>query len=56
MTASHAPPIVFADVNVLYASAPRDILIELALADVIELRWSQIVNLLMELHSRGTSV
>jgi hypothetical protein len=43
MTASPVAPIVFADANVLYASAPRDILIELALADIIELRWSPIV-------------
>jgi hypothetical protein len=33
-------PLVFADANALYASAPRDILIELALEAVITLRWS----------------
>lgn len=43
MTATPALPVVFADANVLYASAPRDILIELALADIIELRWSHLV-------------
>lgn len=43
MTAISALPVVFADANVLYASAPRDILIELALADIIELRWSPLV-------------
>jgi predicted nucleic acid-binding protein len=36
-------PLVFADANVLYASAPRDILIELALEAVIGLRWSPAV-------------
>jgi predicted nucleic acid-binding protein len=36
-------PLVFADANVLYASAPRDILIELALDAVIGLRWSPAV-------------
>jgi len=34
------PRLVFVDTNVLYASAPRDILIELALDEIIELRWS----------------
>lgn len=33
-------PVVFADANVLYAAALRDILIELALAGVIRLHWS----------------
>ncbi len=33
-------PVVFADANVLYSAALRDILIELALADVIRLHWS----------------
>jgi predicted nucleic acid-binding protein len=36
-------PLVFADANVLYASAPRDILIELALDGVIHLFWSPAV-------------
>jgi predicted nucleic acid-binding protein len=36
-------PVVFADANVLYNSALRDILIELALADIIKLHWSSIV-------------
>jgi len=36
-------PVVFADANVLYNSALRDILIELALADIIRLHWSPIV-------------
>lgn len=36
-------PVVFADANVLYNSALRDILIELALADIIRLRWSPVV-------------
>lgn len=36
-------PRVFADANVLYASAPRDILIELALAGIIQLRWSRTI-------------
>jgi hypothetical protein len=36
-------PLVFADANALYASAPRDILIELALEAVIGLRWSPAV-------------
>lgn len=34
------PPAVFADSNVLYATALRDILIELALERVIRLHWS----------------
>jgi predicted nucleic acid-binding protein len=38
-----ARSLVFADANVLYASAPRDILIELALEGVIGLRWSPTV-------------
>jgi predicted nucleic acid-binding protein len=38
-----ARPLVFADANVLYASALRDILIELILDAVIGLRWSPIV-------------
>lgn len=33
-------PVVFADANVLYAAALRDILIELALAGAIRLHWS----------------
>ena len=33
-------PVVFADANVLYAAALRDILIELALAGTIRLHWS----------------
>ena len=39
------PPsrIVFADANVLYTNALRDILIELALADVLTLHWSPAV-------------
>jgi predicted nucleic acid-binding protein len=36
-------PVVFADANVLYNSALRDILIELALADIITLHWSPVV-------------
>jgi hypothetical protein len=36
-------PVVFADANVLYNSALRDILIELALADIIRLHWSPLV-------------
>lgn len=35
MTAPQAEPRVFVDANVLYASAPRDILMELALDGVI---------------------
>jgi hypothetical protein len=33
-------PVVFADANVLYAAALRDILIELALAGALRLHWS----------------
>lgn len=40
---SGAAPIVFADANVLYRASLRDILIFLALADVIELHWSAAV-------------
>lgn len=36
-----APPIVFADANVLYSAALRDILIDLTLAEVIRVRWSE---------------
>jgi hypothetical protein len=36
-------PLVFADANALYASALRDILIELALEAIIGLRWSSAV-------------
>jgi predicted nucleic acid-binding protein len=35
-----AGPTVFADANVLYASALRDLLIQLAVAKIIDLRWS----------------
>ena len=35
-----AVPVVFTDANILYSSALRDIVIDLALADVIELHWS----------------
>ncbi len=38
------PSVVFADANVLYAPAVRDLLVELALARVIILRWSQQVH------------
>ena len=43
MTAPQAEPRVFVDANVLYASAPRDIMMELALDGVIQLRWSTAV-------------
>jgi predicted nucleic acid-binding protein len=33
-------PVVFADTNVLYSAALRDILIELALLDALRLHWS----------------
>jgi hypothetical protein len=33
-------PFVFADTNVLYSAALRDILIELALLDALRLHWS----------------
>jgi predicted nucleic acid-binding protein len=36
-------PAVFADANVLYSAALRDILIELAVARVIRLHWSEAV-------------
>ena len=39
MNVPTAAPVIFADANVLYARALRDILIELALAEVIQLRW-----------------
>lgn len=35
-----SPPAVLADANALYSAALRDILIELALADVVRLHWS----------------
>ena len=38
-----SPPLIFADANVLYASALRDILIELALDATVNLRWSPMV-------------
>lgn len=34
-------PVVFADANVLYAAAARDILIELALGGAVRLHWSE---------------
>ncbi len=43
MTARPIESRVFVDANVLYASAPRDILMELALDGVIQLRWSSAV-------------
>lgn len=41
------PPVplrLFCDANVLYASVLRNLLIRLALADVLELRWSKQVQ------------
>lgn len=35
-----APPVVFADANVLYSSALRDLLMQLAVDGTIVLRWS----------------
>jgi predicted nucleic acid-binding protein len=40
MTAPHLPKLVFADTNVLYGSATRDIFIELDVGGLISLRWS----------------
>lgn len=40
MSATTARPRVFADTSVLYGAALRDILIELALAEAIDLAWS----------------
>jgi predicted nucleic acid-binding protein len=40
MSAVVEPPTVIADANVLHGSAPRDILIELALIGIIRLCWS----------------
>lgn len=37
-------PVVFTDANVLYAAAPRDLLMELAVAQGIAVRWSQTVH------------
>lgn len=39
-----AGPTVFVDANVLYASSLRDLLVQLALADVLDLRWSASVQ------------
>lgn len=36
-----AAPVVFADANVLYSSALRDLLMQLALNGVVSLRWSE---------------
>lgn len=39
-----APPVVFADANVLYSSALRDLLMQLAVDGTIVLRWSDAVQ------------
>lgn len=39
-----APPVVFADANVLYSSALRDLLMQLAVDGTIILRWSDAVQ------------
>jgi predicted nucleic acid-binding protein len=39
-----AGPTVFVDANVLYASSLRDLLIQLALTDALDLRWSATVQ------------
>ncbi len=36
--------VAFTDANVLYAAAPRDLLIELAIAKAITLRWTDMVH------------
>jgi hypothetical protein len=37
-------PVAFTDANVIYAAASRDLLVELAVAKVITLRWSEAVH------------
>jgi hypothetical protein len=39
-----ARPLVFTDANVLYAAAARDLLVELAVAKAIALRWTEAVH------------